>query len=199
MLNSLDGTETESNKYEYYLTDIDNDGILDMILITYTGKNEETVNDFGEIIAEDDYRIKFMIEVYTVVKDDNGYKLQKLEKSFDDDVIFINISKSPYYSDNDIYRIAGKKRSEYVFDPWNFESYISVLKDDNDMFLELVRESKNDDMILFEFAGSNNLKIEKAGNNLDFEYIYEEYYELELDKYNLYGIADRTPFQNLNQ
>ncbi len=199
VLNSLDGTESESNKYEYYLTDIDNDGMLDMILIHYIGKAEETINDLGQVVSADDYRIKFIIEVYTFVKDDNGYKLQKLEKSFDNDVIFINLAKNPYYSDNDIYRMTGKRRSEYVFDPWNFESYISVLKNDNTLFFELAGESQNGNMIFFEFVGSNVIKIEKTGNNLEFEYVYEEDYESDLpNKYNLYGISDRTPFQDLN-
>ena len=69
VLNSLDGTESESNKYEYYL-DIDNDEINDMILIHYIGKAEETINDLGQVVSADDYKLEFIIEVYTFVKDD---------------------------------------------------------------------------------------------------------------------------------
>ena len=174
VLNSLDGTETETNKYEYYLADLDHDGTPELIVVHYEGHTDDNMRSY-----EDDfdtpssfgYRISFTLQIYSCLQTDSGYEMQKIDGDFS--------SACGYMIDS--------ASAAQVREVWNFESYMATFKDDGYFY--------------YMFEG-DVFRLEAGLNDINRMYCPSEEYDDNIDlfdTYSLYKLSDRAPFEEFNK
>lgn len=193
VLDNLAEKETDENRYEYYLLDMDNDGITDLLTVNYEGSYiygellPDSSEESGNNKLTGEYRLYYTFEVYSYSENDSGYELKKMEGSYTDGGMYFDLNRfliSNKNSGSDV-----RPKSDYDFSSiWNYKSAVGSWQ--------------YDDNVYFIFDESVVSLLNKDGDKFEgWNYFEEDYYDdvTLFEHHSLYNISDRVPLQELSK
>lgn len=193
---------TDDIKYKYFVYDVDNNGIDELISI-------EFIEEYGRDLVIDYYENKrygntptycceVLCRLYTCEFENNACRLVNIDGkiSYGGGVIYDYSECSDEY----ISTVAGVSKEEYVFDPKPETVTMSVSKEDGSLYL-IIDNSTSDSIPNVNVI----YRLDINNNKLNREIIYDEDYKNDItyyrnyDLYDCYDVEDRTPFAEYNE